>query len=199
MGTLYSVEERAKIEWIIGAIVSGESKKIQKFGVFYGPPGSGKGTVMDIMHKLFNGYTTTFEAKQLGSANAQFALEVFKNYPLLAIQGDGNLSRIQDNARLNSIVSHEPMTIDAKFKSPVTDIIHTFLVMGTNSPVQITDAKSGLIRRLIDIHPTGVKIPINHYHVAHGSDRLRAWGDCAPLPRGLPVDGPELLRGVPAS
>lgn len=163
VGTLYSVEERAKIEWIIGAIVSGDSKKIQKFGVFYGPPGSGKGTVMDIMHKLFSGYTTTFEAKQLGSANAQFALEVFKNYPLLAIQGDGNLSRIQDNARLNSIVSHEPMTIDAKFKSPVTDVIHTFLVMGTNSPVQITDAKSGLIRRLIDIHPTGVKIPINHY------------------------------------
>ena len=163
VGTLYSAPERAKIEWIIGAIVSGDSKKIQKFGVFYGPPGSGKGTVMDIMHKLFTGYTSTFEAKQLGSANAQFALEVFKNYPLLAIQGDGNLSRIADNARLNSIVSHEPMTIDAKFKSPVTDVIHTFLVMGTNSPVQITDAKSGLIRRLIDIHPTGVKIPISHY------------------------------------
>lgn len=163
VGTLYSVEERAKIEWIIGAIVSGDSKKIQKFGVFYGPPGSGKGTIMEVMHKLFHGYTTTFEAKQLGSSNAQFALEVFKNYPLVGIQGDGNLSRIADNARLNSIVSHEPMTIDAKFKSPVTDIIPTFLVMGTNSPVQITDAKSGLIRRLIDIHPTGVKIPINHY------------------------------------
>jgi hypothetical protein len=163
VGTLYSVEERAKIEWMIGAIVSGDSKKIQKFGVFYGPPGSGKGTVLDIVHKLFQGYTTTFEAKSLGSANAQFALEVFKNYPLVGIQGDGDLSRIQDNARLNSIVSHEPMTINEKFKSAVTDVVHTFLMMGTNSPVQITDAKSGMIRRLIDIHPTGVKIPINHY------------------------------------
>jgi Family of unknown function (DUF5906) len=163
VGTLYSVEERAKIEWIIGAIVSGDSKKIQKFGVFYGPPGSGKGTVMDIMHKMFEGYTTTFEAKQLGSANDNFALEVFRNYPLVAIQGDGNLSRIADNARLNSITAHEPMTINTKFKSAVTDRIHAFLVMGTNKPVQITDAKSGLIRRLIDIHPTGIKIPTNHY------------------------------------
>ena len=32
--------------------------------------------------------------------------------------------------------------------------------MGTNKPVKITDAKSGLIRRLIDVSPTGDKI--NH-------------------------------------
>ena len=33
MSTLYSDEEREKIEWAIGAIVSGDSKKIQKFMV----------------------------------------------------------------------------------------------------------------------------------------------------------------------
>lgn len=164
VGTLYSTDERAKIEWFIGAIVSGDSKKIQKFGVFYGPPGSGKGTVLDIIHKMFEGYTTTFEAKQLGSANAQFATEVFKNNPLVGIQFDGDLSKIEDNARLNSIVSHEPMTINEKFKSAVTDVVLTILLMGTNSPVRITDAKSGMIRRLIDIHPTGVNIPTEHYH-----------------------------------
>lgn len=163
VGTLYSVEEREKIEWIIGAIVSGDSKKIQKFGVFYGPPGSGKGTILEVVERLFHGYTTSFEAKQLGSNNAQFATEVFKNNPLVAIQGDGDLSRIEDNARLNSIISHESMTMNEKFKSSYTAKVHAFLLMGTNQPVRISDAKSGIIRRLIDIHPTGVKIPINHY------------------------------------
>jgi len=37
VGTLYSVEERAKVEWAIGSIVAGDSKKIQKIFVFYGP------------------------------------------------------------------------------------------------------------------------------------------------------------------
>ena len=36
VSTLYSPEERHKIEWCIGAIVTGESKKLQKFLVFYG-------------------------------------------------------------------------------------------------------------------------------------------------------------------
>ena len=73
------MEEREKIEWCIGAILSGDSKRIQKFAVFYGPPGSGKGTVLKIIGKLFVGYTTSFDAKALGNSNSQFATEVFKN------------------------------------------------------------------------------------------------------------------------
>jgi hypothetical protein len=67
IGTLYSPVEREKIEWAIGAIVSGDSKKIQKFLVLYGPAGTGKSTVLNIIQKLFDGYTTSFEAKALGS------------------------------------------------------------------------------------------------------------------------------------
>lgn len=164
VGTLYSVEERAKIEWAIGAIVSGDSKKIQKFLVLYGPAGTGKSTILNIIQKLFEGYTTTFEAKALGSNNAAFATEVFKNNPLVAIQHDGDLSKIEDNTKLNSIVSHEYMTMNEKYKSSYTARVNAFLFMGTNQPVKISDAKSGIIRRLIDVHPTGVKIPANHYH-----------------------------------
>jgi hypothetical protein len=163
VGTLYSVEEREKIEWSIGSVVSGDSKTIQKFIVFYGPAGTGKSTMLDVIQKLFPGYTTTFEAKALGSQNAAFATEVFKSNPLVAIQHDGDLSKIDDNTRLNSIVSHEEMTMNEKYKPSYSARVNAFLFMGTNQPVRISDAKSGIIRRLIDIHPTGVRIPINHY------------------------------------
>jgi energy-coupling factor transporter ATP-binding protein EcfA2 len=164
VGTLYSVEERAKIEWAIGSIVAGDSKKIQKFFVFYGPAGSGKSTVLNILHKLFDGYTTTFDGKALGRSDGTFSTEAFKNNPLVAIQHDGDLSKLEDNTRLNSIVSHEQMTMNEKYKPSYTARAEALLFIGSNQPVKITDAKSGIIRRLIDIHPTGVKIPIRRYN-----------------------------------
>ena len=55
MSTLYSEEERHKIEWAMGSIVSGESKKLQKFMVLYGAAGTGKSTVLNIIQQLFDG------------------------------------------------------------------------------------------------------------------------------------------------
>jgi energy-coupling factor transporter ATP-binding protein EcfA2 len=163
VGTLYSVEERAKIEWAIGSIVAGDSKKIQKFFVFYGPAGSGKSTILNILHKLFDGYTTAFDGKALGRSETNFSTEAFKHNPLVAIQHDGDLSKLEDNTRLNSIVAHEQMVINEKYKPSYTSRADALLFIGSNQPVKITDAKSGIIRRLIDIHPTGVRIPIRHY------------------------------------
>ena len=164
MSTLYSPEERHKIEWAIGSIITGDSKKIQKFMVLYGSAGTGKSTILNIIQQLFDGYYSVFDAKALGSSNNSFALEAFKSNPLVAIQHDGDLSKIEDNTRLNSLVSHELMTINEKFKSTYTNRFKAFLFMGTNKPVKITDAKSGLIRRLIDVSPTGNKLPVREYN-----------------------------------
>ena len=155
VGTLYSPEEREKIEWAIGSILCGDSKKIQKFVVFYGDSGKGKSTIMNVIEKLFEGYWSRFNAKELASSNNSFSLESFKNNPLISIQHDGDLSKIEDNTLLNSIVSHESMEVNEKFKSKYIMSFNTFLFMGTNKPVKITEAKSGIIRRLIDVRPSG--------------------------------------------
>lgn len=163
MSVLYAPEEREKLEWAIGSVIAGDSRKIQKFFVLYGEAGTGKGTFLNILQMLFSGYEATFNAKALtGSSNA-FATEAFCTNPLVAIQHDGDLSKIDDNTLLNSVVSHETILVNAKYKAQYETRINAMLFIGTNTSVKITDAKSGLIRRLIDVHPTGDRIPQGEY------------------------------------
>lgn len=163
MSTLYSPKERMKIEWALGSIFAGDSYKIQKFLVFYGDIGTGKSTVLKIIQTLLEGYCVPFEARELGQVNNQFSLECLKSNPLVAIQHDGDLSRIESNVRLNSIVSHETIVMHEKYRSSYSITPRTMLFMGSNAPVQITDARSGLRRRLIDVSPTGKKLPFEIY------------------------------------
>ena len=165
ISTLYLPEERAKLEWAIGAVLTGDSKKIQKFIVMYGKHGTGKSTVLNIIAMLTEGYNTSFDSEALGDLRNTFSLEAFADDPLVGIEHDGDLSRITTNTRLNMIISHEKMRINEKFKRTYPSRIHTFLFMGTNSPVKITDSKSGLIRRLIDVYPSGDTIPPKRYKV----------------------------------
>ena len=159
---LYSMEELTKIEWCIGAILSGDSKKIQKFLIITGDAGSGKSTILNIMQMLFEGYYISFDSQAVTNGGA-FGLEQFRSNPVVAIEHDGNLSRIADNSKLNSLVSHEKMTINEKYHSAYTMKFDTFLIMASNLPVEITDAKSGLTRRIIDAEPTGNKLPEEDY------------------------------------
>ncbi len=163
MSTLYDPVERKKLEWAIGAIVAGESKNLQKFVVLYGGPGTGKSTILNIIHDMFAGYCTAFDSKALASSTNSFSLEPFRNNPLISIQHDGDLSRIEDNTKLNSIISHEELVVNEKFKNTYSSRFNTFIFMGTNKPVKITDAKSGIARRLIDVQPSGRKLSRRKY------------------------------------
>lgn len=164
VGGLYSVDERTKIEWAIGALVAGDAKHIQKFLVLYGSAGTGKSTILNIIQKMFAGYWTSFDAGALANANKDFATEAFSGNPLIAIQHDGDLSKLTDNTKLNSIIAHEEMRMNEKYKAGYTAKVNAFLFMGTNSEVKISDRNSGLIRRLIDVEPTGVTFKPNHYN-----------------------------------
>ena len=163
IGVLYAEDDRRKLEWLIGSIVAGDSKRIQKFAVLYGPPGSGKSTVLNILELLFQGYTTTFDAGALGSRSDQFSTSSLAKSSLVAIDQDGDLSRIESNGLLNSAVAHETILINEKGVKRYPKRINALLFIGTNKPVKITDSKSGLIRRLIDISPTGETVPADEY------------------------------------
>lgn len=161
--TLYDPSERQKIEWMIGAVLTGDSRKIDKFLVFYGDPGSGKSTILNVMQKLFSEYCVAFDSESLAQRNNAFALESFVNDPLVAIDHDGDLSRIETNTRLNSIISNEVQLINEKFKKPRSLRITTTLIMASNNPVKITDANSGIPRRLVDVYPSGRRLPVSEY------------------------------------
>ena len=164
MSTLYDPDEREKLEWGIGSVFTGDSKWIQKFFVLYGSAGSGKSTVLNLISRLLDDRIGQFDAAALGRPGDQFALEPFKSNPRVAIQHDGNLARIADNSRLNSLISHEPMVMNEKGKSLYEFKSEAMLFVGTNLPVRITDSKSGLTRRLIDVEPSGRKLDIHRYN-----------------------------------
>ena len=159
---LYSPEELHKIEWCIGAIISGDSKNIQKFLVITGDAGAGKSTMLNIMEQLFQGYYISFDSKQLVNGG-QFGFEQFKTNPLVAIEHDGNLAHISDNSRLNSLISHEKVSMRELYRASYTMKFDTFLIMASNLPIEITDAKSGLTRRIIDAEPSGERLEFDDY------------------------------------
>lgn len=161
--TLYDPSERQKIEWCIGSVLTGDCRKIDKFLVFYGDPGSGKSTILNVMQRLFGDYSVAFDSESLAQRSNSFALASFVGDPLVAIEHDGDLSRIETNTRLNSIISNEIQLINEKFKKPRSMRISTMLIMASNNPVKITDANSGIPRRLLDVTPSGRRLPVSEY------------------------------------
>lgn len=161
--TLYDPSERQKIEWTIGSILTGDCRKIDKFLVFYGDPGSGKSTILNVMQQLFGDFCVPFDSESLAQRNNAFALSAFADDPLVAIEHDGDLSRIETNTRLNSIISNEIQLVNEKFKKPRSARISTTLIMASNNPVKITDANSGIPRRLLDVSPSGRRLSIDEY------------------------------------
>lgn len=172
---LYSPEEFRKLEWATGAILSGASKRTQKMLVLFGGGGTGKSTWLDLQRDwIFSwkrdtgdqslpGYDSSISVKDLCYGNSAFALETLQKGPLISVDDDAKLDRIDDNTRLNSIVSHATLPVNVKNKNIFNMRFNTFVCVGTNTAVQIPDAKSGLLRRIIDVVPTGYKHKYNVY------------------------------------
>lgn len=164
-GVLYDDENRTKLMWAIGSIVAGASTRIQKFYVLFGLPGTGKSTALNLIEKLFPGHTTAFEAGSMTAASSNFAIEAFKENPLIGVDHEGDLSKIKNNSILTSIVSHDHIVMNAKFQKPYKLRLNSTLFIASNQPVMITQRASGLLRRLIDIRPTGMIVSPRDYEL----------------------------------
>lgn len=161
--TLFDPEELEKIMWAIGSIIAGDSKIIQRFFVLYGEPGTGKSTALSLIEDLFGFHVTSFEVKSLTSSQRGFATEPFRLNPLVAIDHDGDLTHIQTNTLLNMLVSHDTIPMNVKYLRVYSLRPNTMLFVATNKPVEITDAMSGLLRRLIDVRPSGRRVSSSDY------------------------------------
>ncbi|MCK4787432.1 MAG: hypothetical protein KAV87_26980, partial [Desulfobacteraceae bacterium] len=162
-GTIYDEENLTKLMWAIGSVLAGDSKRIQKFYVLFGLPGSGKSTSLNLIEKILGEHVGSFEASLLTNASSTFALDALKNNPLVAIDHEGDLSKIRNNSVLTSVVSHDRIVINVKYQHPFSIKLNTTLFIATNKPVMITERASGIIRRLIDVRPSGRIVSTRDY------------------------------------
>ena len=163
VGTLYAPEERLKLEWAIGCVISGDSRKLQKCVFIEGQPGKGKSTIFEIMQGMFPYYYASFTAETLGDDSDQFSLASLAPNPLFAIDADAKLYNLTATNRINKVIGHDIMTINEKYKQQYDLRITTMLWMASNYHVKIDSSSSGLMRRILLITPTGVTLPIDEY------------------------------------
>ena len=158
MTTVWTSGDIDKIEWCIGSIIEGDAKNLEKFLVLYGAPGTGKSTMINIVNKIFEGYSKKIDMNEITGGGA-FATASIKDNPLVGYDEDTDVSKIKDDGLINTITSHQRTQIKEKYVAVYNQKVDTFIILGTNSPVKVNSTNSGIIRRMIDANPTGNKIP----------------------------------------
>lgn len=159
---LYEQEEMIKIMWFIGAALTNSMKKIEKFLFLYGGKGTGKGTIISVFKKLFEGYYAPIDLHRLTSGS-EFATGGIKETPLL-IDDDADLYSIKDDTNLLKLTSHDPIQINNKYQSTYTVTFEGLLVAASNQPYRVRNIDSGITRRAIVAKPTNQKHDYDTYH-----------------------------------
>lgn len=149
---LYSEPELRKILWFIGASLTNNMPKIQKFLFLYGGKGSGKGTILKVFKMLFEGYYSGIDLHKL-TGNSEFATSGVRETQLL-IDDDSDLSSIKDDTNLLKLTSHEPILVNNKYQSTYSVTFKGLLVAASNQRFKVRNIDSGITRRAIVAEPT---------------------------------------------
>lgn len=161
IGTWYDEWNAQILMWAIGAVLSDQVKNIQKFVFLYGGKGEGKGSVLEIVSKMFNGYISNINLSALTSGD-KFGASQVENTPIM-LDTDCDLSRIRDDTALLKLTSHEPVTIDKKYASIYEVTPEGMLFAASNKPFKVYNQNSGITRRALIVRPTGNKLDYDRY------------------------------------
>lgn len=159
---LYDPEELRKIMWFIGAVLTNSMKKIEKFLFLYGGKGTGKGTILSVFKKLFEGYYAPIDLQRLTSGS-EFSTGGIKETPLL-IDDDADLYSIKDDTNLLKLTSHDPIQVNNKYQSTYSVTFEGLLVAASNQPYRVRNIDSGITRRAVVAKPTNKKHDFETYH-----------------------------------
>lgn len=161
LGKLYSESEREKILWFMGALLTNSMSKIQKFMFLYGAKGSGKGTVITIFKKVFEGYWAPINLKKLTSGG-EFNTDGVRELPLL-IDEDSDLSNITNDIDLLKLTAHEPVVVNKKYLKPYDAIFNGLLITASNQRYKVRNVDSGITRRAVVVEPTNFTFDTKTY------------------------------------
>lgn len=161
-GTLYAPEELDKILWAIGALLTGNMPKIQKFLFLYGAAGTGKGTMLDIISKIFQDYRADIDLEKLTSGN-QFGTSQIVDVPLL-VDSDSKIDKIKKDTDLLKLVSHEPVMVRKLYQDGYSVSFQGLLITASNACYDAKNVNSGIHRRALVVHPSGNVVSKDDYN-----------------------------------
>lgn len=163
MHIFYDEENLRKLLWFIGATLTGDISKLQKFAYLYGRAGSGKGTTIKIIQMLFpKPYSGQISLEKL-TGKSEFAFDGVRDIPVL-FDPEVNLTKMTNDTPLLALTAHEPISVNKKFRDPETITFNGFLIAASNQPVRVRNIDAGITRRLIDIYQTGNKMSNSTYN-----------------------------------
>lgn len=165
MSVLYDKEELNKILWALGATLTGEIDKIEKFLFLYGAPGTGKGTIMNVIKMMIGDYWGVVDLQTLTSSS-EFATADIREVPVL-IDSDTDLSRISKEQNLLRLTSHEDVLVRKLYKQGYPVRFHGLLITASNDRYRVKSINSGITRRAIVVNPTGNIVPMQTYETLY--------------------------------
>lgn len=161
MQVLYNPSEYDKIMWFFGAVLTNSMKDIHKFMFLYGAKGTGKGTILKIIEKVFKGYYSNIDLRLLTSSS-EFNTSQVKEIPIL-IDYDTNLSDIKNDLDLLKLTGHETVHVNKKYSKPYDVVFNGLVVAASNQRYKVRNVDAGIVRRAITIEPSNNRVSINEY------------------------------------